>query len=110
MLKFTVRSPFNRLPEIRRRLATQVDPIVQDVADEVVALARSLVRVRTGKLRDSIRARKTRANNVIVEATQPYAVHVEYGTRHFSAKPFLGPAAEQVRPLFEARMKALLEP
>jgi HK97 gp10 family phage protein len=110
MLKFTVKSPFNRLPEMRKRLGPGSDKIAEQCAEDIVSIAKSLVRVRTGALRDSIRARKTRAGNIVVEATQPYAIHIEYGTRHFSAKPFLGPAAEMVRPIFEERMKKLLEP
>lgn len=107
MLKFNVRSQLNRLPQKRAAL-NGIHDICVDVGDEMVTVARSLVRVRTGFLRDSIRARVTKANNVIIEATAPYAVHQEFGTSKFPAKPFLGPAAELVRPKFVERIRRLM--
>lgn len=108
MLKFTVESPYNRLPEIRKKL-DGADAVVNRAGERMVQIARSLVRVRTGQLRDSIRARKTKAMNIVIEATAPHAAPNEYGTRYMSAQPFMRPAMEIVKPDFIAEMKALYD-
>jgi HK97 gp10 family phage protein len=109
MLKFTVTSPFNRLPELRARLeAASVDKVIDEVSEELVQVARGLAPRRTGALQASIRARRTKAMNVVVEATAPHAKWVEFGTRKMPARPFMGPAVDVVKPIFIARMKELI--
>ncbi|RLI14333.1 MAG: hypothetical protein DRO93_13060 [Candidatus Thorarchaeota archaeon] len=63
-------------------------------AEDVRALARKLVPVRTGYLRSTIYAR---VNGWVVEvgAGASYALFVEFGTRYMRARPFLVPAVQR---------------
>jgi HK97 gp10 family phage protein len=46
--------------------------------------------------------------DAVVAVGASYGVFVEMGTSRVPARPFLGPAAEAVRPAFEAAMRELL--
>jgi HK97 gp10 family phage protein len=63
-------------------------PMAQYVAKQ----ARDYVHVITGDLKRSIKAKKTGDNTAQVEATMPYAIYEEYGTRYRPAHPFIRPA------------------
>jgi len=74
--------------------------------EEVADIARRLVPVQTGKLRDSIRVTRLRGDpklNIRVYAGSRekggafYAHMVEYGTVKMRAKPFLRPALNQLK-------------
>jgi HK97 gp10 family phage protein len=69
---------------------------VREVAHDIVTEARALAPVRTGKLKSSIRSRAQAPHWQIVQAHAPYAIYVEYGTRHHHAQPFFNPAVEMV--------------
>jgi HK97 gp10 family phage protein len=63
-------------------------------AEAVKALAKQLVSVRTGHLRDSIYAKISEwVAEIGSEAT--YALFVELGTRHMRAQPYLFPAIQE---------------
>jgi HK97 gp10 family phage protein len=63
-------------------------------AEAVKALARQLVPVRTGHLRDSIYAEISEwVAEIGSEAT--YALFVEFGTRQMRARPYLFPAVQE---------------
>ena len=95
-------------------VAAWADDIVKAVADELLKEtrknARSAFQDKSGKLRKSIRKKKSKFGDatMIVQASMPHAHLVERGHKvkvrkdgrvlgHASAHPFLGPAAETVR-------------
>jgi len=61
-------------------------------------VARRLVRVRTGLLRQSIYWESTDLMRFVFGAAAPYAKYVEYGTSRMAARPFLRPAMTTVWP------------
>jgi len=82
--------------EMRRRVHEQL----ASWAEEVEALARHLVPVRTGYLRSSIYAKiQEWVAEIGAEAT--YALFVELGTRRMKAQPYLFPAIQEHLPRLE---------
>jgi len=69
-------------------------------AADVKALAKQLVPVRTGYLRQSIYS-KVQEWVAVVGAEAPYALYVEFGTRYMQAQPYLYPAIEEHLPRLE---------
>lgn len=68
-------------------------------------LAKQLVRVDTGELRDSIDG-TVDANGVTVFATAPHAATEEFGTTKKAAHPFLQPALDQTANKLKKRIIA----
>ena len=69
-------------------------------AQRVLNRARSLCPVDTGNLRGSLTYEIARDGTDItarVGTNVPYAVHVEMGTKHMAAQPFLRPALDAAR-------------
>jgi HK97 gp10 family phage protein len=73
---------------------------VARAAAMMVAEAKRLAPVRTGRLRDSITARQLGPLSWEVSAEAPYAVFVEYGSRGRPARPFFRPAFEKTAARF----------
>jgi HK97 gp10 family phage protein len=87
----------------RRELADQV----RVSSRNIVKGARARVRRRTGRLRRSIRYRRTNFGLTSrIYPTAWYGRLVEFGTKHAPAKPFLFPAFEAEKPAF---VKAITE-
>ncbi len=64
--------------------------------------------IDTGTLKGSIRVEMEPRDLVAIVGTDvEYAPHLEFGTSRMAPRPYLGPAAEAVRPSFEAAMRAL---
>lgn len=63
-------------------------------AEKVAEIARRIVPVDTGFLRDHIIARHLGRSSQ-VEARAPYAGFVEFGTRFMAAQPYLRPAVDE---------------
>lgn len=72
--------------------------IARKAAKQAVTFLEQNGSVRTGNLRDSIKARRTRGTKEeitsVVETDVFYAKFIEFGTSKLSAKPFLTPAAD----------------
>lgn len=70
-------------------------------AEEAAVIARKLVPVATGALKESITVelnRRTGSATLIAGSEQvDYGIHVEYGTSVQPAQPFIRPAIEKVR-------------
>ena len=88
-------------PEIFQR----VQQVLQNGAFRLAERARELVPVKTGHLLASIHAdiggleeAEEAFDSVQVIADTEYASFVEFGTSRMEARPFLGPAAEQIEP------------
>jgi HK97 gp10 family phage protein len=69
-------------------------------AENVKALAKQLVPVRTGHLRNTIYA-KIREWVAEISAEATYAFFVEFGTRYIRARPYLFPAVRENLPCLE---------
>jgi HK97 gp10 family phage protein len=61
--------------------------------------------IDTGLLHDSLQSKMTGATSAMAYTNVEYAPHLEYGTVHMEPRPFMVPAAEQVRPSFEQAMR-----
>lgn len=84
------------------------DREVRTWANKVVATARSLAKVNTGRMRRSISFRVD-FNGVTIFVGVDYAIHVEYGTIFITAQPFFNPAIEShQREMERALEKAIL--
>jgi HK97 gp10 family phage protein len=73
---------------------------VAKAALEMQAEARRLAPVRTGRLRDSIRARQLGPTSWVVEIGVDYGGYVEFGTSRAPARPYMRPAFEKVKAKF----------
>ena len=80
-----------RLRAMPDRTRRSSDDAALAAAKAALSIARSLSPVRTGRLRDSLRAEPTK-NGAALTACCPYAVYVELGARYAPAQPFLTPA------------------
>lgn len=103
----TVQIKFNRLPELAKAFPVAVDKIVQSTALKIEARAKTLAPVKTGALRNSIRAVNTGQGRAEVRVGVKYGAYVEYGTRHRTAKPYLTPAVRQEEGPFVDALKHL---
>lgn len=121
---------FNKLPELQGELRRQASAAVRKAAHDIEAHAKDVVPVDTGNLKNSIQASMEGELTAVVAVGAEYGVYVEFGTgargaasnierpegiRYSSdwagmpAQPYLTPAAEAVRPSFEAAMRDLLK-
>jgi HK97 gp10 family phage protein len=64
---------------------------VRSMGKRAEQMAKALVPVQTGRLRDSITS-EVEGDTAIVSANTEYALFVELGTRNMAAQPFLRPA------------------
>ena len=101
--------PVKGLNEVVARFekaAEQVKTVVKDhllnCGNDIASVAKMLVPVRTGYLRNSIVASVQFPMRLYVVAKAPYAAYVEFGTRDMAPQPFMYPALKQRFPqLFE---------
>ncbi len=100
---------FDKLPELQAQLRRQASAAIRKAAYDIEAHAKAVVPVDTGNLKNSIQTTMENDLTAIVGTHVEYAPYVEYGTHRMAARPYLGPAAEAVRPGFEAAMKGLLD-
>ena len=93
-----LRAQFSRRQRIRyqQALDSAVDRFLPDAALFVEGEAKIRTPVDTGTLRNSI-THDVRDNVAIVGTNTKYAPHVEYGTRHMRAQPYLRPALDENR-------------
>ena len=71
--------------------------------------AKQLCPVDTGRLRNSISHAQLNEDSEVIGTNVEYAPHVELGTRHQRAKPYLRPAAENHSDEYKSIMKAVME-
>jgi HK97 gp10 family phage protein len=88
----------NRLPDLPREVRERAIAVINSHARNVASIARQLVPVRTGQLRDSIAVSESSLGTVRVEVGAPYGIFVELGTHNMGAQPFMFPAVENDRP------------
>lgn len=79
--------------------------ILRQAGSLIQRKAQSKAPVDTGNLRRSITL-DVNGSRAIIRSNANYSGYLEYGTRYMRAQPYLRPAVEEVRPIFE---KMLLE-
>jgi len=93
------------LENAQRSLVEELDALVDSAVKLVWDTAVTLVPVRRGQLKGSIRIEETgRPMERVIRAggdEAPYAPPVEYGTYKMAARPFMRPAAEARGPEIE---------
>lgn len=109
-MSIKVELKLSRLRRVLRGSPAAIDRGAKAYAEAVRDLAEQLAPVDTGALRESIHVEPgDRQGSYQVVAGVPYAVHVEFGTAHAPAQPFLTPAVAHTNPLpFFARELAEL--
>jgi hypothetical protein len=119
MARFVVAS--NRLPAIAVALPMLVGTVVEDSAAQIVMVAAESMEgqmtvsppghapaIDSGLLHDSMQSKMTGPTSAMAYTNVEYAPHLEYGTVHMEARPFMVPAAEHVRPSFEQAVRVAL--
>lgn len=69
--------------------------VLERLGNRMVELAKQIVPVRTGRLRDSIMMKSNGPDMIVIGSDVDYSVYVELGTSKMSAKPYLIPALFQ---------------
>lgn len=96
---------FNHLPKIAAQLRPRAGAIVRKAAFDIEAGAKVRAPVLTGILRASIQTVMVTPLHYRVSVGADYGIYQEYGTVHMAAHPFLGPAINQVAPVFVMAMR-----
>lgn len=104
-----VKLVFNRLPELKGQVRRRASQAVRKTAFDVEAGAKARSRVDTGNMKNGWQTEIEDDLNAWVYNDVEYVVHHEFGTHKMSAQPMAIPAAEEVRPSFNAAMKELLD-
>lgn len=97
----------DRLPKLRGALRRRASLLVRKAALDIEAQAKMTVPVRTGNLKNSLRAVQESELSAVVGTAVVYAPYVEFGTTRMAPRPYLLPAAEAVRPAFLAAFERL---
>ena len=98
-----------RLTTIAAQLRPRASAAVRKAAFDIQAHAQTNAPVDTGALQASIQVTETSDLSAEVSTNVEYAIYQEMGTVHMAAQPYMKPAADAVRPSFEAAMARLVE-
>ncbi len=78
---------------IKARIFGDIDTRMRAAGQSIVARAQALAPVRTGQLRASIGFVYNQTTHTLqIYGDAPYAIFVEYGTRHMRPQPYIRPA------------------
>ena len=100
----------NRIPAVSAEARKRTRTAVVSAVAAIKSASRNEVHVDTGDTRDSLRGNTPTGFQGEVYTPQWDAHFQEFGTVEHPAKPFLGPAAEEARPGFEADMRKVVDP
>lgn len=100
---------FNKLPALGKQARRRAGQAVRKAALDIEAGAKDRAHVVTGAMKNSIQAEMTGNLSAEVAVGVEYGIYEELGTRNRPPHPFLGPAAEAVKPSFIAAMKQVLD-
>lgn len=104
--KVQIRVEFNRFPDLVQKAPGRARELVKKAAYELEARAKTEVPVDTGNLKNSISTSfENDGLTGVVSTNVEYAAYVEFGTRRMAARPYMTPAAEQVRKSFERAVR-----
>ena len=124
----------SQIPTLRATLRRRASRLVRDVRDRIVATAKISMTgpksgrgyrrgnrthqasapgeapaVDTGLLINSIQTAEEGDLRAVLGVGAEYGIWLEFGTRRMAPRPFLGPAFEQAKPIFEAGIRELLK-
>lgn len=97
-----------RVGDVSQYVQKRVGLAVNKARLDIEALAKTVVPVDTGYLKNSIESRMTSPMQAEITVGAEYGVHVEYGTTKMPARPFLSPAIDRVRAPFIAAIEKIL--
>lgn len=103
-MSLRVEVQINRAGDLAANLQAALDRAVQETAFAIEAEAKQNAPVDTGALKASVQAGAD-----FVAVGQEYGPHVEFGTVHQAAQPFLTPAVEAQREPFVQRVARAIE-
>ncbi len=106
-LRIKTRKTYGGIPSIQKNVRSNSAQWSYDFARATAAEARQRVHVITGNLRRSIRTEKTGPYSHKVIVGEHYGAYEEYGTRHRPAHPFLRPAVENQKRIFQQRIRGV---
>lgn len=99
------------VPSIIGNYETKLAQMIEDMAEQIVISARARVyrSLKNPKgnspLAESIRSEKEPEGGMRVFTDKSYARYVEFGTVNQPARPFLTPAAEEIKVTFSTFLK-----
>jgi hypothetical protein len=101
----------NKLPQLAARFPREVNRIVREqvmqTESDVKVNIRKYGAVDTGNMLNSTQGRMEGEHDGVVSVGADYAVHVNYGTRYISGRPFFSDATERARQEFPERFRGL---
>lgn len=99
MFRTNIKVTKNNVPDVIRVVQVAEDSLPKNLTEATRDIAKDIVPVQFGFLRNSIRSSKLRkglwqtsARSTEGGAERDYAHYVEYGTSKMAAQPFMGPA------------------
>ena len=84
------------LSEFANDLRKHQKNVLNNVALDILKIAKDLVPVSTGKLRDSIQILEDSENSKIIGSDVEYSGFVEFGTKDQAPQPFIRPALYKI--------------
>ena len=97
------------VPQYRAAVDAGLRRIVASRGFDVEARAKQLVPVLTGTLRRSIHTVLSESGlRATIGPSVRYGVHIEYGTRHMAARPYMRPAHALIAPRVVDDVRRLL--
>lgn len=81
--------------------------VTEKTARDIEAGCKVRSRVDTGEMKNGWQALQLGDLEWEVANHVNHVIYNEYGTRHMSAQPMLGPSVEQARPVFEAAISRI---
>lgn len=97
----------SKIPQVNAKIEQLAIAVVRKVAFDLMARAQNAAPVDTGFLKGSIQAKQLGAMLWQITVGAEYGIYVELGTTTQAPQPYLLPAAEAVRPGFEAAFKQI---
>lgn len=95
----------SNLSQIAQRAPEFASVALLQTAADIVDIAKQIVPVDTGALKQSLGANPIDSKTVQVGSDMFYAPFVEFGTSTQAAQPYLIPAFAQAEKTFEARLE-----
>jgi HK97 gp10 family phage protein len=86
-----------------------ISGVMSESGKQGVETARTRVRVRTGRLRDSIKWEQQGAESGTIGSDLYYARPQEFGTTRFRGQPYITPGAETVVTAIKEKLGTLLK-
>ncbi len=97
----------SQVPSIIKNVRSNSDQWTYDFARAGAAGARHRVHVITGRLKRSIQNVKAGPHHHKIIVGEYYGAYEEYGTRHRPPHPFLRPAVEEQKRIFQQRIRGV---